>query len=409
MSPEAISILILAGVVGFYMAWNIGANDVANSMASAVGAKAITLKQALIIAGILNFVGAAFLGASVTETLRKGIIDPSVMGDPKTTALSLLAALLSASLWVFAATVFSMPVSTTHSIVGSLLGIGILHGGAGAVHWGKVIGVIGSWIISPLFSCIIAYTIFKIIQRKIVFKKGALRKALGYSPYLVGLTFFIVGMSFALKTPVGKKLGLGLLGSILAALCLAAVTGWIGFLIVRKLLKSRRLRSVEDVFRGLQVMTSSYVAMSQGANDVANAMGPLAGIFFATITQSVSAKVPVPWYLLALGGMGIAFGVMTMGRRVITTVGERITTLTNTRGFAVDFGAATTVLLASNLGLPVSTTHAAVGGIIGVGLARGIEAVDFRVVWKIMLYWVITLPIAAFTCVVIYKVLRLFY
>jgi len=410
MSAESIAILVIAGIVGFYMAWNIGANDVANSMASAVGAKAITLRQALIIAAILNFGGAALVGAHVTETLRKGIIDPELFGhDPTQMALALLAALFSASLWVFAATTFSMPVSTTHSIVGSLVGVGLLLGGTAAVKWWTVVGVVASWVISPFLACILAFLLFTFIQRRIMFLRRALRTALKLSPLFVGMTFFVVGMSLVHKTPLGKRLHLGLGWSILASLGLAAVTGFLGYLLIRRLVRRRRLRSVEDIFRGLQVMTSCYVAFSNGANDVANAMGPLAGIFFAVMHQTTSPKVAVPFWLLAAGGCGIALGVMMMGRRVIATMGERITTLTNTRGFAVDFAAATTVLVASKLGMPVSTTHSAVGGIVGVGLAGGFEAVDFRIIFRIMLYWVITLPVAAATSIVIYLILRIFF
>ncbi len=410
MSADSIVILILGGFVGLYMAWNIGANDLANAMASAVGAKAITVKQAVVIAAILNFVGAAFIGAHVTETLRKGIIDSAVFGgDHIKMALALLAALFSASVWVFVATVFSMPVSTTHSIVGSLLGVGLLLGGAGAVKWWTVAAVVASWIISPFFACILGYGLFWFIRRRIMFAKRLLRAALRYSPILVGLAIFIVGLSFALKTPLGKKLGLGLGLSVLAAAGLAAAAALISYLVIRRLLLVRRVKSIEQMYRFLQVGTSSYVALSHGANDVANALGPMAGIFFALTQHTMSAQVPVPIWMLAIGGLGIGLGTLVMGRGVMTTLGERITTLTNTRGFSVDFAAASTVLFASKLGMPVSTTHAAVGGVLGVGLAGGLEAVDFRVIFKITVYWVITLPIAALSSIVTYLILRMFF
>jgi PiT family inorganic phosphate transporter len=410
MSTESIFILVIAGVVGFYMAWNIGANDLANAMASAVGAKAITVRQAVVIAAVLNFVGAAFIGAHVTETLRKGIIDSSIFGgDHIKMALALLAALFSASLWVFVATIFSMPVSTTHSIVGSLLGIGLLLGGADAVKWWTVAAVVISWVVSPFFACLLGYGIFWFIRRRIMFARRVLRAALSYSPYIVGLAFFIVGLSFVLKTPLGKKLGLGMGWGLLVSAGLGLV-GAVGcYFLLRGLMLLRRVRSVEQMYRGLQVGTSSYVALSHGANDVANALGPMAGIFFALTQHTMSAQVPVPIWMLAVGGLGIGLGTLVMGRGVMTTLGERITVLTNTRGFSVDFAAASTVLFASKLGMPVSTTHAAVGGVLGVGLAGGLEAVDFRVIFKIMLYWVITVPIAALSSMVIYLILRIFF
>ncbi|MBU1741985.1 MAG: inorganic phosphate transporter, partial [Proteobacteria bacterium] len=226
MSAESITLLVIAGIVGLYMAWNIGANDLANAMASAVGAKAITVKQAVVIAAVLNFVGAAFIGAHVTETLRKGIIDQAVFGgDHIKMALALLAALFSASLWVFVATVFSMPVSTTDSIVGSLLGVGLLLGGAAAVKWWTVVAVVASWIISPFLASILGFGLFRIIQRRIMFAKKALHMGLRLSPYFVGLAFFIIGLSFALKTPLGKSLGLGMGWSVVASALLGVVLG----------------------------------------------------------------------------------------------------------------------------------------------------------------------------------------
>jgi len=401
-----LSILILGFAAGLYMAWNIGANDVANGMASAVGAKAITLRQAVFIAGILDFVGAAFIGSHVTSAIRKNIVDPSVLSDPTTVSLGLLAALLAASFWVFFATWRQLPVSTTHSVVGAMIGFGLITGGLSVIRWTKVMLIVLSWIISPFFASLLAFLMFRFIRNRILSRPDMFVKALRWSPFFVGLTFFIIALSLMLKTPLGSRLGIGLGNGLLMSFVIAAVMGGIGRWTVEKTVLKRGEEGVEEIFRRLQVLTSCYVALAHGANDVANAMGPLAGIYIIYMTQGVSPEVPVPFLLLAFGGFGIALGVVTWGHRVIETVGTKITTLTNTRGFAVDFGTATCVLIASKLGLPVSTTHAAVGAVVGVGLARGVDAVDFRVVWKICLYWVITLPVAALTCMMIYKFLE---
>lgn len=400
-------ILIAGYIFGFYMAWNIGANDVANSMASAVGAKAITIRQAVFIAGILNIVGAAFLGSHVTNTIRKGIVSAEVLSDPNIALVGALAALLSAALWVSFATWKSLPVSTTHSIVGSMIGFGVIAGGFSVINWSQLLAVVLSWVISPVFSMLIGYVMFKIIVKLIISHTNATRRAFKLSPYFIGTAFFVVILSFLFKTPFGKKLAVSTNDALLVALILSFVLGLFAKLLLKKLILNKKSEGVEGVFRRIQIGTSCYVALAQGANDVANAIGPLAVIYFIVKTGSVGSKVPVPLFLLLFGGIGIALGISMAGSRVMKTIGTKITTLTNTRGFSVDFAAATTVILASKLGLPVSTTHAAVGGVIGVGMARGLEAVNFRIVLKIMVYWVLTVPAAALTCMLIFKILKL--
>jgi len=389
------------------MAWNIGANDVANSMASAVGAKAITLRQAIFIAGILNIVGAAFIGSHVTDTIRKGIVSPDVMSDPHIALLGALSALLSASLWVSFATWRSLPVSTTHSIVGAMVGFGIAMGGFSVIHWPVLGAVVLSWVISPVFSLIIGFVMFKLIVRLVLSKPDPYVIALKRVPWFISITVFIIAMSFLFKTPLGENLALSTPAAALISLIIALSLGFLGrHLIGYKLDEEKKLRlGAEAIFRRIQIGTSCYVALAQGANDVANAIGPLAVIYFLVKKGTIGATVPVPFFLLLFGGVGIALGISMGGARVIETVGSRITTLSNTRGFSVDFSAATTVLVASKLGLPVSTTHAAVGGVLGVGMARGFEAVNFGIIFKIMLYWVLTVPIAAITCVGIFKFL----
>lgn len=401
------SILIIGYIFGFYMAWNIGANDVANSMASAVGAKAITIKQAVFIAGILNIVGAVFLGSHVTNTIRKGIVSTQVLNDPHLALIGAFSALIAAALWVSFATWKSLPVSTTHSIVGAMIGFGIMAGGFSVINWGTLGGVVLSWIISPVFSMIIAFLMLKIILRLILSHPDPFTRALRFSPYFIGLALFVVVLSFLFKTPLGKQLSLPPAITLILAVLLAGTFGYLAMLLLRRfLMREENAEGAEEVFRKIQIGTSCYVALAQGANDVANAIGPLAVIYFIVKTGSIGAQVPVPIFLLLFGGVGIACGISMAGYRVMDTLGHKITTLSNTRGFSVDFAAATTVLIASKLGLPVSTTHAAVGGVMGVGLARGLEAVNFTIIFRIMLYWVLTVPAAAITSMIAFTILQ---
>jgi len=402
-------VLIVGYIFGFYMAWNIGANDVANSMASAVGAQAITIRQAVFIAGILNVVGATLIGSHVTNTIRKGIVSTEILADPHLALIGAFSALLAAALWVSFATWRSLPVSTTHSIVGAMIGFGVMAGGFSVINWGKLGAVVLSWVISPVFSTVIGFVMFKTIVRFILSKENPFERALKLAPIFIGLAFFVVVLSFLFKTPLGKKLAVGTPGALIIAFFLACVLGYAGKKVLAFMVRGVTKNGEEEVFRRIQIGTSCYVALAQGANDVANAIGPLAVIYFLVKTGGIGAKVPVPTFLLMFGGVGIACGIAMAGHRVMDTIGRKITTLTNTRGFSVDFAAATTVLIASKLGLPVSTTHAAVGGVMGVGIARGLEAVNFRIIFQIMVYWVLTVPAAAITSMVIFKLIRLIY
>ncbi|SDK42871.1 inorganic phosphate transporter, PiT family [Maridesulfovibrio ferrireducens] len=393
---------------GFMMAFNLGANDVANSMASAVGAKAISIKQAVFIAGTLNFAGAVFLGSQVTATVSKGIINADVIADPKVVMVGMFSALLAAGLWVLISTLTALPVSSTHSIVGSILGFGLVAGGPDVVNWMKMVGIVMSWIISPFFAATIAYLIFTHIRKTILFQKDFIHQAKKWAPIWMGLTVLLIALSFLYKTPVGKSLNLPFFGSLALAFAIAGVVWLGGKLAVNKLVgdPEQGAEAVEETFRKLQIGTSCYVALSQGANDVANAIGPVAAIYLISKQHVLLAKADVPLGLLVMGGVGIAIGIALLGYKVMGTVGTKITVLTNTRGFAVDFGAATTVLIASNMGLPVSSTHAAVGSVVGVGLARGFSAVNFQILGKIVLYWVLTVPIAALTSIIIFTILK---
>ncbi|MEW5735614.1 MAG: inorganic phosphate transporter, partial [Thermodesulfobacteriota bacterium] len=331
------SILVIGYALGFYMAWNIGANDVANAMASPVGAKAITMRQALVIAGLLNFLGAAFIGSHVAETIRKGIVSPELMSDPRLALIGALSALLAAALWVSFATYKSLPVSTTHSIVGAMVGYGIVAGGFWAVNWAKMGSVVASWIVSPLFAIVISYLMFKLIVRLVLSQPGSGVRALTLSPLFVGFSVFVMILSFLWKTPLGKTLTISPFLAVSLSLLMAYMVGTI----CRRIFQHMKLHKEEDgaegVFRYIQVGTACYVALAQGANDVANAIGPLAVIYFFVKTGAFQDKVPIPIFLLIFGGIGIAAGIAMAGSRVMLTMGEKITQLTNTRGFSVDF------------------------------------------------------------------------
>ena len=408
MDPTLLFIAGGAAAIGFYMAWSIGANDVANSMATAVGAKAITFKQAVLIAGILKFAGAILLGPHVAGTINGGIVKSSMIADPHTLLLGFVASLLAAALWVTLSTWRELPISTTHSVIGALIGFGIIAGGVSSIDWGVMGKVASSWVLSPVVGCIIAFFVFKVIVKTIFAKDEPVKAAKIVGPLAIGVTAFLIVSSLFLKTKLSEMSGVSDLPQVLL---ISTVISAIACIIAMVLLRNIEAKSVEDyatvegIFRKLQIVTSCYVAFSHGANDVANAIAPVAAIIpLANGEMSLTAGIPTE--LLALGGIGITFGCLTWGRRVMRTVGGRITNLTNTRGFSVDFAAATTVLVASKLGLPISTSHTVVGAVIGVGLARGLEAIDLSVIKKIVVSWLLTVPIAAATSAVIFICLR---
>ncbi|MDR2892563.1 MAG: inorganic phosphate transporter [Deltaproteobacteria bacterium] len=401
-------VLILSMIAGFLMAFSMGANDVSNAVAPAVSAGAITIKQAVLISAVLNCVGAVFLGSQVTSTIATGIVNPIVIDDKFLLMLGMLSVLLSAGLWVLIATFTGLPVSSTHSIVGSLVGLGLVLGGTDVINWWSMLAIVACWILSPLVGAAIAYVVFVHIRHTILFARQMLRGALRWVPFWIGLTIVLVMLSFFFKTPLGKSIGFGWLPAIGISLALMIVSMAVCYYIFPKIIrfKGDPNQKVDDMFRRMQIFTASYVSLSHGANDVANAIGPVAAIYMIYSQFDLAGAVEIPLWLLLLGGAGIALGTFLMGKRVMDTIGERITQINNTRGFAISFSAATTVLVASNLGMPVSTTHATVGSIVGVGLARGFAAVDFSVFGKIVLYWVLTLPIAAFSCIGVYSLLR---
>lgn len=401
-------LLVMAILAGFYMAVNIGANDVANSMGTSVGSGALTLRKAVIVAGVCNFVGAVLLGVYVTDTIRKGIIDPAAFApNPNLLIYGMMAVLLGAGAWVSIATYLKLPVSTTHSIVGALIGFGLLGAGIPGVHWKVVGAIILAWFISPIGGAGVSYLLFTIIRRKILDTPSPLAAAKRVGPFFVGLVLFVI--SFAVIYGVSKRL----LGSpgLFYVLGIAAVIAVIGslasyiFLGRYTLNENDEYEEMEELSKPLQILSASYVALAHGANDVANSIGPIAAILAVMETQKVTMQVPVPIWVLALGGIGLVVGISTWGYRVMETIGKKITEITPTRGFAAEFGAATVVIVCSRLGMPVSTTHASVGSVIGVGMARGIGAINLRVIGKIGISWLITLPAGAGFTIIIYKIL----
>ncbi|MDH3632585.1 MAG: inorganic phosphate transporter [Gammaproteobacteria bacterium] len=392
--------LVLAIIFGGYMAWGIGANDVANAMGTPVGSGAITVKQAIIIAAIFEFAGAFIAGGQVTKTIRKGIIDPSsISGSPELLVYGMLAALLAAAIWLMIASTRGWPVSTTHTIVGAIVGFASVGIGIDAVNWGKIGSIVASWLVSPLIGGVISLLLMISIRKLILNAEKPFEKARLWGPVYVFLVGWIVGLVTLFKGL--KHLNFELTGvqSVVAATAIGIVLAFIGKLLINKVKvdpeadKDHHYASVEKVFVPLMLFTAAAMAFAHGSNDVANAIGPLAAV--VSIVQSggeVVQKAGLPLWILALGGVGIVVGLSTMGYRVMETIGTKITELTPTRGYCATLAAATTVVLASKTGLPVSTTQIAVGAVMGVGLARGVGAIDLRVIGGIILSWLVTLP-----------------
>jgi len=392
------------------MAWNIGANDVANSMACAVGSKSLSIFWAIVLAGICNFCGAVLVGSHVTDTVRKGIIDTQAfVHDPRMLAHGMLCALLAAAVWLNLATYLGMPVSTTHSIVGAIIGFGIIQAGIGHIYWGKLGQIVASWFISPLAGGIMAFIIFKLISRYILAVEKPAMAARKGVPVCVFFTFAILILAIIYKGL--KNLHLNLKGP--EAIALSILGGIIASVISAFLVRRSRncdgeftyeeqLTQVEKIFAILVIITSCTVAFAQGANDVANAIGPLAAVVEIVKNNTIPGKVPVNIWFLVLGGLGIAVGLATFGYRVMRVVGTKVTEITPSRGVAANLSGMATVLACSKMGLPVSTTHTLVGAIIGVGLARGITAIDRKVVGSIFTSWFATVPIAAILTILFY-------
>ncbi|MBS4167120.1 MULTISPECIES: inorganic phosphate transporter [unclassified Neochlamydia] len=461
--PENMLLLIFLLLAGFYMAWSIGANDVANAMGTSVGSGALSLKTAVVIAALLEFSGAFFFGSHVSDTIQTGIIDSTLFAyEPRILVYGMLASLLAAGMWLQIASYFGWPVSTTHCIVGAIVGFGIVVGGLEAIQWENILFIITSWVISPILGGIISYFIFNILRKKIFYTPNPIRSAQKITPMIVFLTVIVMGLILVFKGLQNLNLEFTFLEALIFSAFLGTIGSFISYLLLRNisaptrcqqpvcnaetslsldkarkhLLRARETVSgnemhyhlsillnevdnvsttikkssdgevhkseyatVEKIFGYLQIMSACLMAFAHGANDVANAIGPLSQGIQVLINNTVITTSTTPVWALALGGVGIVVGLATWGWRVIETIGKKITELTPTRGFAAEFGAATTVVLASRLGLPVSTTHTLVGSVVGVGLARGLEALDLSMTRDIMISWLVTVPTGALIAV----------
>ncbi|WP_068471405.1 inorganic phosphate transporter [Candidatus Protochlamydia phocaeensis] len=460
------ALLILILVTGFYMAWNIGANDVANAMGTSVGSGALTLRRAVIVAAILEFSGAFFFGSHVSKTMQSGIINPDLFAnDPRTLVYGMLASLASAGIWLQLASYFGWPVSTTHSIVGAIVGFGAVVGGIEAIYWKEVGFIFTSWILSPLLGGVLGYYIFSILRKKIFYARNPFEATRRLTPFIVFIVVAILALilvfegfrnlnlNLNLYQKIALTVGAGLIASILSYFAVRRIpyvkeekhapvfdpdtmqslekarkhlqrvrektSGEIQYttsLLVEEvdgLARSLQQRQevsishdeyskVEKIFAYLQIMSACMMAFAHGANDVANAIGPLSAAVAILTTGLFAVDAPVPTWALSLGGVGIVVGLATWGWRVIETIGKKITELTPSRGFAAEFGAAATIVLASRLGMPVSTTHTLVGAVLGVGFARGLEAVNLTTTRDIVISWIVTVPIGAILAVALF-------
>lgn len=402
-----------AAVVAFLMAWGIGANDVSNAMGTSVGTKTLTVKQAIIIAIIFEFLGAYLAGGEVVSTIKDGILSPECPIATPDLVLGMISAMLSAGLWLIVATLFSWPVSTTHSIIGALVGFGVVASGVNAIQWGVFGGIVGSWIITPAIAGVFAFFLFVHIQRFIFCKFHPLKHAKRIAPYYVFLTVLIISVVTLDKGLKHINIELTASESWLLGLGISVIAGIIAKILFKMLHFDQTLEAkkhyanVEKLFSALMLMTACAMAFAHGSNDVANAIGPLASV--ATILSSgelPEGSLSFPSWVLPLGAVGMVVGLATFGYKVMNTVGSGITALTPSRGFAAQLATAGTVVLASGTGLPISTTQTLVGAIMGVGLARGIAAINLNIVRNIVVSWVVTVPAGAFFAIIIYFILK---
>lgn len=407
--------LVVACVFGFFMAWGIGANDVANAMGTSVGTRALTLFQAILVACVFEFAGAYLAGGEVTSTIRKDIIDPTILsGSPDLLVYGMLASLLAAGTWLFIASYNGWPVSTTHSIVGAIVGFAAVGISIDSVNWSVVTIIASSWVVSPFVAGSLSFLLFKSVQALILNSGDPFINAKKYVPGYMFLVGFIIAMVTSLKGLKHVGLDFSFQESLISSLVVGLAVAILGVAFLRNIKDipkpkgDRVFDGVERIFAVLMVITACAMAFAHGSNDVANAIGPLAAVVSIVQTGGeITAESSLPWWILLLGGLGIVAGLMMLGYRVIETVGKNITELTPSRGFAATLAAATTVVLASGTGIPISTTHALVGAVLGVGLARGISSVNAGVVGRIITSWIITLPVGAGLSVVFFYVFKI--
>jgi len=410
--------LALAILFGFFMAWGVGANDVANAMGTSVGSNALTVKQAIMIAIVFEFFGAWLAGSEVTSTIRKGIVDTSLLEtEPQLLVYGMLASLLAAAIWLAVASAKGWPVSTTHSIVGAIVGFAAVGISFDAVEWGKVGQIAASWVVSPLLAGTMSFALFWSVRLLILDTEKPLQRAIKYIPIYMFAVGFMIGMVTLLKglkhVIKDSSFSLDLFEVVGIATFFGLAATMIGIALLKASVAKKKSKSesvtedrVEGVFAVLMVFTACSMAFAHGSNDVANAIGPVAAVFGVVQSGAVAAKSEVPNWVLLVGATGIVVGLATFGYKVMGTIGKRITELTPSRGFAAELGAAGTVVIASLCGLPISTTHTLVGAVIGVGLANSADKVDFRTLGTIAMSWLITIPVGAGLSIILFFLLR---
>ena len=417
ISQYGLLLLGMACLFSFFMAWGVGANDVANAMGTSVGARAITIKQAIIIAMIFEFAGAWLAGGEVTTTIRSSIIDVETAGfdeRPELLVYGMLSSLLAAGIWLIIASRYGLPVSTTHSIIGAIVGFAAVGISFDAIMWGQIGSIVASWVVSPLVAGIISFSLFMTVQHLVLSTDNPFANAKKYVPYYIFLVGFVIAMVTMVKGLRHVGLEITFAQSTAMAIGFGIITMLIGVFMLRQIpdpssnMRHHQFASVESVFAILMVFTACSMAFAHGSNDVANAIGPLAAI--NSIVQSggvFEVESVLPMWILLLGGVGIVSGLAIWGYRVIATIGRNITELTPSRGFAAELAAAATVVIASGTGIPVSTTHTLVGAVLGVGVARGIGALNLNIVGKIFLSWIVTLPIGALLSIIFFFIFQL--
>ena len=416
ISQYGLILLGMACLFSFFMAWGVGANDVANAMGTSVGAGAITIKQAIIIAMIFEFAGAWLAGGEVTSTIRSSIIDVETAGfdeRPELLVYGMLSSLLAAGIWLLIASKYGLPVSTTHSIIGAIVGFAAVGISFDSIMWGQIGSIVASWVISPLIAGIISFSLFMTVQHLVLSTDNPFANAKKYVPYYIFLVGFVIAMVTMVKGLRHVGLEITFAQSAAMAIGFGIITMLIGVLMLRRIpepssgMMHNQFASVESVFAILMIFTACSMAFAHGSNDVANAIGPLAAINSVVRSGGVfEIESALPMWILLLGGFGIVSGLAIWGYRVIATIGRNITELTPSRGFAAELAAATTVVIASGTGIPVSTTHTLVGAVLGVGVARGIGALNLSTVGKIFLSWIVTLPVGALLSIMFFFILR---
>lgn len=403
----------LAAIFGLFMAWGIGANDVANAMATSVGSKALTIKQAIFVAAVFEFAGAVLAGGEVTSTIRKGIIDATSVSDsPEILIYGMLASLAAAGCWLLIASRMGWPVSTTHSIVGAIVGFAVVGIGVDAVHWGKIGEIVVSWIVTPMIAGFAAYLIYSSVQWLIIGRENPLERARRYVPVYIFLAGFTITLVTIFKGLKHAGLSLSTQQAYLLATVFGILIALIGKFFINRIEIDEKadrefhFATVEKVFGVLMIVTACGMAFAHGSNDVANAVGPVAAVISIAKSGIVGQESPLPLAVLFLGGIGIVVGLATFGRHVIATVGSKIIHLTPSRGFAAELAAASTIVMASSTGMPISTTQTLVGAVLGVGMARGITAINLAVVNRIFISWVITIPAGAILAIIFFYILK---